>query len=64
MSNFASNYEKHLKNIKAFRLFQKEKKRQEVIEKIAMEKKQKDEHETQPQDKAKQLKDRNISKVQ
>ena len=49
---FASSYEKHLGNIKAFRLYQKEKKRQEAIEKIALEEKEK------------QLKDCNISKIQ
>ena len=55
--NFASNYEQHLKNIKTFRLYQKEKKKQQAIEKIAQEDKKKEE-----QKKAKKLKDQNSSK--
>jgi hypothetical protein len=67
--NFASNYEQHLKNIKTFRLYQKEKKKQQAIEKIAQEKKDKKakEKETQKkegQKKAKVIKDKNTSKLQ
>ena len=59
---FASNYEKHLGNIKAFRLYQKEKKRQKAIEKIAMEEKKK-EKETEKRMKAERLTDSNTSKI-
>jgi len=36
---FSSNYENHLKNIKAFRLYQKERKKQKALKKIAQEEK-------------------------
>jgi len=51
--NFASNYAQHLKNIKTFRLYQKEKKKQQTIEKIAKEKKKEE---------TKKLEDSNTSK--
>ena len=60
---FASNYKKHLGNIKAFRLYQKEKKRQETIEKIAMEEKRK-EKEKEERMKAERLADSNTSIMQ
>jgi len=63
---FASSYEKHLKNIKAFRLYQKEKKRQEAIEKIAQEEK-KEAEEREKIEKIKEeekiVKDQNTSKI-
>ena len=57
---FASNYEKHLKNIKAFRLYQKEKKRQEAIEKITQEEKKEAE---KIKEEEKVVKDHNTSKI-
>ena len=67
--NFASNYKKHLKNIKVFRLYQQERKKQQAIEKIAQEEKEKKEKEKEKQKKerqknAKVIKDKNTSKLQ
>jgi len=62
---FASNYKKHLGNIKTFRLYQKVKKEQEAIEKIALEEKEKEkeEQEKEEQEKAQKLMDSNTSKI-
>ena len=63
---FASSYEKHLKNIKAFRLYQKEKKRQEAIEKIAQEEKKEAEERKKIEkikEEEKVVKDHNTSKI-
>ncbi len=54
--NFASNYEQHLKNIKIFRLYQKERQKQKAIEKIAQDEKKKEKKE-------KMIKDKNTSKL-
>ena len=60
---FTSHYKKHLENIKAFRLYQKEKKRKETLEKMALEKKKAEkELENKGEEKAKQRKDSNESK--
>ncbi len=69
---FSSNYEDHLKNIKAFRLYQKEKKKQKALEKIAQEekvekeklKKEKAKKEKSNKEKAKDIKDKNTSTLQ
>ena len=70
---FASNYEKHLKNIKAFRLYQKEKKKQQALEEIAKEEKRVQENTKQQVEKKeaekitqeeKAVKDQNRSQLQ
>jgi len=53
---FASNYEKHLKNIKAFRLYQKEKKKQQALEKIAQKEKEAQEKKAQDEKKEEEKK--------
>lgn len=59
---FASDYKQHLKNIKVFRQYQKEKKKQQAIEKIALEEKQKKEKEALK--KTETAKDHNKSTLQ